>query len=507
MPTGAGKTTTAIKGALDYIMNLKKDEVNNIIWFAHTEELCEQAYSSFKNEIEIRNDNKRGIYLFRFWKKYLESNIDNLLSIGINENLPFITICTPLKTYNLISGNSDLESFFSQKTALVIIDEAHRTGAKTYKNIIDALSKKNQSISFIGLTATPYRMEYNNKNPEVETKSLTSLFNSNLIIPKKTLGDNLIKIKSELQNRGYLSKPIKIPIDMDKKTSISLAECIHAENFIKTDRRLQGFVDNNRRRRNILHFIKKQQFDNNSKILYFGPSKRDVKEMSVMLRKAGYLSDYIISETRTSTRRKVIENFSLGKIQFLCNCEILTTGFDEPKIDHVIMARPTISQVLYEQMIGRGLRGELFGGTKTCKILICEDIKFPTGYEFYQFWKDDQRIKSKTWSFEILLIRSLVFMIYKDEYIAEEEIQELEEIYSSVINKNPKDGVIQKEIYSIGQWMDDYEDQLHSLSKNMTDKEKKILAENCKRISKCDGHIDEKESYFLQKICSIMNHH
>ena len=97
-------------------------------------------------------------------------------------------------------------------------------------------------------------------------------------------------------------------------------------------------------------------------------------------------------------------------------------------------------------------------------------------------------------------------MIYKDEHIKEEEIKELEEIYSSVISKNPKDGVIQEEIYSIGQWKDDYEGQLHSLSKNMTDKEKKTLIENCKRVSRCDGYIDERESYFLQDIYSTLNY-
>ena len=229
--------------------------------------------------------------------------------------------------------------------------------------------------------------------------------------------------------------------------------------------------------------------------------------MSVMLRKAGYLANYIINETRLSTRRKTIEDFSSGKIQFLCNCEILTTSFDEPRIDHVIMARPTISQVLYEQMIGRGLRGELFGGTKTCKILICEDIKFPTGYEFYQFWRDIQSITHKIWSFEILLVRSLVFMIYKDKHIKKEEIKELEKIYSSVIKKNPEDGVIQKEFHSIGEWINDYDDQLYSLSKKMTNIEKEILIKNCQRISRCDGHIHERESYFLQSICSIVNYH
>ena len=54
--------------------------------------------------------------------------------------------------------------------------------------------------------------------------------------------------------------------------------------------------------------------------------------------------------------------------------------------------------------------------------------------------------------------------------------------------------------------MDDYDDQLYSSSKKITDQEKKILVENCKRISKCDGYVHEKEFHFLQYICSVMNY-
>ena len=62
----------------------------------------------------------------------------------------------------------------------------------------------------------------------------------------------------------------------------------------------------------------------------------------------------------------------------LCNCEVLTTGFDAPRVTHVVMARPTVSQVLYEQMVGRGLRGAEFGGTGPCTIIDCKDTSAAT---------------------------------------------------------------------------------------------------------------------------------
>lgn len=95
--------------------------------------------------------------------------------------------------------------------------------------------------------------------------------------------------------------------------------------------------------------------------------------MAFLLRQRGIEAAFISGNTRDVTRRKIIGDFKAGQIQVLCNCEVLTTGFDAPKVTHVVLARPTVSQVLYEQMVGRGLRGEKFGGTATCQVVDLED--------------------------------------------------------------------------------------------------------------------------------------
>src|SRR5258708_4312169 len=77
----------------------------------------------------------------------------------------------------------------------------------------------------------------------------------------------------------------------------------------------------------------------------------------------------VSGSTSAATRRLVIERFKRAELRVLCNCEVLTTGFDAPRVTHVVMARPTVSQVLYEQMVGRGPRGVKFGGTQVCTIL------------------------------------------------------------------------------------------------------------------------------------------
>ena len=496
LPTGSGKTTTCIRGILNHIMSLDKDKPRNIIWFAHTKELCNQAYNTFTSELDARKDNKDGVYLFRCWDRYRDKNIDNIESL--EDEATSIMVWTPQMFHTSINENSELKDFLTKKTSIVVIDEAHRSGSKTYKEIIRDLSDENNSISFIGLTATPYRKEYMSNSLEDGTKSLKELFGK-LLIPSKTLGSNP---KKELQKRGYLSLPktvnidIKTPIRLDENNNQGLSERI-------IDKDLQKKADNQKRRESILEFIKKQNFKPDSKILYFSPSARDAQEFSLMLRKAGYSSGCITGETNSKTRRRIIDDFSSGKIQFVCNCEILTTGFDEPKIDHVIMARPTISQVLYEQMIGRGLRGEKFGGTKTCTFFVCTDVELQEGKKLYQLWDTfSEEHDVKAWDFNTLFKRSLIFMAYKDQKLKRVEIEKFRELCSQSIKEDHCNESLATEFAYVFDWIDEYYEQLRIVSPGLTDEQRILLLNGCKEISMCDGHVDQKEIEFIKELIS-----
>ena len=88
----------------------------------------------------------------------------------------------------------------------------------------------------------------------------------------------------------------------------------------------------------------------------------------------------IDASTPSALRRKILSSFRTGNVQFLFNFGVLTTGFDAPNIECLLIARPTRNLVLLEQMIGRGLRGPRNGGTTTCKLLWVED-DFASGEE------------------------------------------------------------------------------------------------------------------------------
>ncbi|TNY03361.1 helicase-related protein, partial [Escherichia coli] len=70
----------------------------------------------------------------------------------------------------------------------------------------------------------------------------------------------------------------------------------------------------------------------------------------------------------------VIEQFR-GRVgpRVLCTVGVLAAGFDAPKVGAVVITRPTMSAALYEQMVGRGLRGPKNGGTSSCRVIDVQD--------------------------------------------------------------------------------------------------------------------------------------
>ena len=116
--------------------------------------------------------------------------------------------------------------------------------------------------------------------------------------------------------------------------------------------------------------------------------------LSVILTELGRKSGAVSADTPVTLRRTLIRDFKERKIEFLCNYGVLTTGFDAPKTECIALCRPTTSEVLYEQIIGRGLRGPQFGGTPVCTIIDFADnilrLGPPLAYaRCADFWSDE----------------------------------------------------------------------------------------------------------------------
>ena len=125
----------------------------------------------------------------------------------------------------------------------------------------------------------------------------------------------------------------------------------------------------------ILHAYQTQVRSIGSKVptLIFGTSVAHAETVAAMLSLDGVAARAVSGGTETSARRSIVEQFRAGEIEVLVNYGVFREGFDAPKTRAIIVARPVYSPNLYFQMIGRGLRGELNGGSERCLILDVED--------------------------------------------------------------------------------------------------------------------------------------
>jgi superfamily II DNA or RNA helicase len=95
--------------------------------------------------------------------------------------------------------------------------------------------------------------------------------------------------------------------------------------------------------------------------------------MAALLTLDGITAKPITGLTEPGPRRHYIEQFREGELRVLTNYGVLTQGFDAPAVRAIFVARPTYSPNLYQQMIGRGLRGPANGGKPECLIVNVED--------------------------------------------------------------------------------------------------------------------------------------
>ena len=372
LPTGGGKTRVAVDTIRDWLTTRYRQAAtgngNVVLWLAHTEELCEQATLCFR-EVWQGSSNVCPMLLFRFWGGFTRE-------LQTMYQRPVVLVSTPQRLLNLIdakiASSEPILAALMQLVGMIVIDEAHRAAAPIYRRIIAHFGASEQAPAVVGLTATPFRSEYSPDDPTRGTLELKDLFKT-IIEPIEVLGEDPRKT---LQEREYLARPIFELIKTE--TRLKTPEGVNVDNptdedIEKIDYALKLRADKPERRLVALDRIVELCRDPASLVIYFGPTVQDAECMAFLLRQHGIEAAFVSGDTRNVSRRKVIGDFKAGRVQVLCNCEVLTTGFDAPKVTHVIMARPTVSQVLYEQMVGRGLRGPRFGGTATCHIVDLED--------------------------------------------------------------------------------------------------------------------------------------
>ena len=333
MPTGSGKTRTAIEYLIDEIrINTNK----NILWLVDSPELAEQALQSFKELWQLRGD--RSILLNRFFNKFKPEssiNFDN----GIN-----IVFGTFDKINSEKNNRTELYTKIRTKTNILIIDEAHFSLAATYEDLISNIRNNSDGIKVIGLTATPLRADDN------EFANLRGFFNNRLIEIKVPEGESAL---SFLQENRYLAELETEYLRIEKK-------------FIKEESQELNHLIVEK----ILNSVGQRK-----QVILFALSKDHAIALDIIFKLNNIKSECIIGETSSVLRQEYFRMFKDKEINVLLNYEILATGIDLPKVDELFIIRKFNQYSTAMQVLGRALRGEKNGGNQTNKIVSLIDNK------------------------------------------------------------------------------------------------------------------------------------
>ena len=376
MPTGSGKTWTAMR-----IISSKflQHEPTIIIWLAYSEELCEQAIDAFKTVWSRMGD--REISIIRFYKKH-RLDILECTSHG-NDCLVVAGID---KIISAEKAHGRLLATLADRVSLVVMDEAHQAVAPVYRSILEQiLEKRPDSIDFLGLSATPGRTTHGSEDPE----ELSKFFGYKKATLRTKGKKNPVQYLIE---EGYQACPNVKVIQADGRLTSEDLRRIERNRDIPKD--ILGKIGKDTRRMvKVVGQVVDLIESGHKRIIMFAPSVDNSRDVSLILSAKGHRSFHIDANTTTEDRQGSIDMYRSDMTEpiVMCNYGVLTTGFDAPSTSAAVIARPTKSRVLYNQMVGRAMRGKRVRGNEKCEIRVLTDVNMPgltSIAEGFMAWED-----------------------------------------------------------------------------------------------------------------------
>jgi hypothetical protein len=265
------------------------------------------------------------------------------------------------------------------------MDEAHQAIAPTYQLIIDQLMRPMSDARLLGLSATPGRTW---NDPDADRK-LSEFFANRKVTLKVDGYENPI---SYLIGEGYLAEPKFTQIEANTDIALSIDEQQKIrETFELPSTVLDKLAANDQRNLLIVHHAE-ELLKKHKRVILFAASVQQSDLLAAVLSARGIWAASITSKSPNG-RSDSIAAFkdSDSKPKILCNFGVLTTGFDAPQTSAALIARPTLSLVLYSQMVGRAMRGVAAGGNASCEILTVVDTSLPgfdSVIEAFSNWED-----------------------------------------------------------------------------------------------------------------------
>ena len=287
-----GKTVTAIADA--------KRFGGRTLWLTHKRPLVSQTRKEFK----------------RLWP---EVSTGRYLG-GVHEADHFNLVAV------IRSVVDNLDEFSPNEFAYLVIDEAHHAAATTYRRVLEYFRPQ----FIIGLTATPER---------TDSQNLLDLFRD--CAHRLTL--------RQAVERGEL-----VPI-----------RCVRVETNINLSRVRYNQVQYNRK--DIEETILVPERDRlivrtylkhvpGRRAVAFAVNVRHGESLAEEFRRSGVRAVSVSGRMSNREREQHLDDFAEGRLQVLCACDILNEGWDCPSLEVLLMARPTLSKIIYLQQLGRGTR-------------------------------------------------------------------------------------------------------------------------------------------------------
>jgi ATP-dependent helicase IRC3 len=304
LPTGTGKTV--VFAHFPRVLNMKK----RLLVLAHREELLLQARDKFRSidpelKAEIEQAGARA---------------------AADAKVVIASVLT------LARNGARLSRLQPDEFSIIVVDEAHHAVAPSYRRIFDhfGLFEPRVSRYLIGFTATPRRGD------------------------KQGLGEIFEDVCYARDMREMIAARYLCPITgwrVDTDLSLDSVKVRHGD-FVESQ--LAGVV--NTPLRNNLLVKAYRDFAAERRAIVFCVDVAHAKDVHHAFAAAGIRAAPVWGDLSRDQRRSTLARFSAGEIDVVTNCNLLTEGFDEPRVDCVVMARPTRSKLLYAQMVGRGTR-------------------------------------------------------------------------------------------------------------------------------------------------------
>ena len=299
--TGTGKTYASA-------FALREENPEKVLFLVHREQIAKQAIRSYK---KVFGNTKSFGLLSGNSKEY---DAEYLFS-----------------TMNMMARPEVHERFSPDEFQVIVIDEAHRTGAGSYQEIMKYFKPK----FWLGMTASPERtddfdvFEAFDHNIAYEIR-LQQAMEENLLCPFHYFGITEMEIDGEVFD------------DTTGMRNFSYLICDERVEYILEKAKYYGYSGDR------------------VKGLIFCSRKEEAKELSKKFNEKGYQTAFLCGEHSQEERERCIERLtsddSTDYLDYIFTIDIFNEGVDIPEINQVIMLRPTESPVVFIQQLGRGLR-------------------------------------------------------------------------------------------------------------------------------------------------------